>query len=81
MDREKILADGTRSKLDFPRPGRACAEKAQCETDPTPHQSKRNGKSIRWQFPLLEYKTQKTPHVEWNIEQTAPKTTGKMSLV
>ena len=81
MDREKILEDGARRKLDFPRPGRACAQKAHCQADLTPHQSQRNGKSIRRQCSLLEYKTQKTPSAEWNTEQAASETTGEMSLV
>ena len=54
---------------------------AHCQADSTPHQSQRNGKSIRRQCSLLEYKTQKTPSAEWNAEQAASETTREMSLV
>ena len=68
MGHSQILEYGARSKLDFQGPEGACTQKAQCQTDSTPYESKRNRKPIRWQFVVLEYQAQTPPDAEWNAE-------------
>src|SRR6266480_6781280 len=67
--------------MGLPREGRTPADHAQRKSHPTPRESTRDKKPLRWRLGLLEYETRAISFAHKCRECTAKKATRKMLLV